>query len=616
MLNLARTSLRGLARPARPATAARLAPVLCLLLAPAALAQAGSGPSVAAPGVAPTAAAAPDGLVFDHRAAEHLLNRAGFGATPAEVDAAVAAGLDATLERLVRTSDAVVPRQTPDRLVRKDGADMGVDGMAALDEVARAGGRDAASEEQLEAARKARNRMRRADRLQLSDYTVWWFDTMASGEEPLRDRMTLFWHGYFTSSQQDVKSSYQMIEQNQLLRSGALGSFRELLHGVAKDPAMLEYLDNDENKKREPNENFAREVMELFTLGEGHYTEDDIKEAARAFTGWRSRESTFVASSRQHDRGEKTVLGVTGGHDGADVLDILLDQERCAVHVTGRIVTYLEGVAPEPGRLERLAAVLRDSDYEVGALLDALFRDPAFYRPEVVGQRVAGPVDLLVGMARRLEVEPPEAFYLAGSELLGQKLFYPPSVKGWDEGLAWITTASLMQRGNLAGILVGAVDVSAVTEDLDGMFAGAPDMDDMEDMAAMAGDDLTAGGDDPAARQRLRLGAVGGLRTMSGRWNPNLGLAADLRRAGVEEEGAAVDHLADRLLAVELGADTRAFLVAELGRLRGEARAEADPGPVDRQARFGQRRVVRRAEELALRRFVHLLLSLPEAQLH
>ena len=456
-----------------------------------------------------------------------------------------------------------------------------------------AGGEQMASEEMLDAVNDEKRAMRRSNNEQLEDYTVWWFDTMISGEDPLRDRMTLFWHGLLTSSMQDVKSSYQMIEQNHLLRNGALGDYRSLLIGIAKDPAMLEYLDNDENKKDAPNENFAREVMELFTLGEGNYTEDDIREAARAFTGWRSRGAEFSFRNRQHDKGEKTFLGVTGKHSGEDILNILLEQEQCGDYIAGRIMSYLEGKAPSAERLDAYGQLLFESGYDIEVLLRTLFMDPEFYRDEVVGNRVAGPVDFLVGSARRLELLPPKAWLLSGSQLLGQRLFHPPSVKGWDGGMAWITTASLMQRGNLAGILVGQVDPRDVA-------SNEVEMDEVDEMAAMGEMDEMDGTSKKV--RGAKLGELGSLRKLRGKWAPTLGLGRELGR--VTTSVAVVDGLLDLLLAVEAGEDTRAFLVGEYDKKCREA------GLTTR----GKRN--RRDREEVLAAMAHLILSLPEAQLN
>ena len=508
--------------------------------------------------------------------------------------------IDPNSGAIEQPAERQLPREQPERLTRKDGAKSD-----ALEVLRVNGGKDGAPQAMVDAADAAGRKMRREDRKQLEDYTVWWFDTMASGADPLRDRMTLFWHGYFTSSMDDVKSSYQMIEQNRFLRAGALGSFRDLLHGAAKDPAMLEYLDNDENKKQEPNENFAREVMELFTLGEGNYTEDDIKEAARAFTGWRSRKGAFDNRAAAHDTGKKTVLGVTGKHDGDDVLEILLDQEACALHVAGKLLAYFEGRAPAPERLASYAADLRANEYDLEPLLRRLFADPEFYSDRVVGQRVAGPIDYLVGMSMRLDLTPPEAWYLSGSRLLGQRLFHPPTVKGWDGGMAWITTASLMQRGNLAGILVGTVDAGEVLSDQDEMFSGEEMMDDMEAMGSM--DETPT----PPVKG-VKFGALSGLKAMSGRWEPDLDLRAIVRRSGATTAEETVDFLADLLLAVEVGPETRALLLQEFEAARPTQGRDRATG----RARFRERGGFQRAQEDHLRGFAHLVLSLPEAQLN
>lgn len=531
-----------------------------------------------------------NGFEWNADTAEHLINRAGFGAQPDEIDAAVEMGFDAFLDSLFLPVTDQVPLSPAKRRVRKDGV-MTEEGL----KVEEAGGKKMASEELLGAAKSADKDQRKADRRQLEDYTLWWFDTMISGQDPLRDRMTLFWHGLFTSSMQDVKSSYQMIRQNQLLRHGALGDYGAMLRLVARDPAMLEYLDNDENKKSAPNENFAREVMELFTLGEGNYTESDIKEAARAFTGWRSKDSEFTFSKRQHDGGQKTFLGVEGKLKGEDVLDILLQQPGCADYIAGRLLTYLEGVAPDPERRAQYGDMFFKADYDIETLLRGLFQDPAFYRDEVVGTRVMGPVDYLVGSSRRLDLLPPKAWLLVGSRLLGQRLFHPPSVKGWDGGMAWITTASLMQRGNLAGLLVGQVDADEV---LSGDTSDY-EMEEGSDMGEMMGEPK-------AKKKRATLGDLKGLKELKQDWHPILQLASGTARAGARTDSEVVDYLTELLLAVEVGEDTRIWLVSQYVQKREGAGLEEQRGPMRD----------RRQTQDVLASMAHLILSLPEAQLN
>jgi uncharacterized protein (DUF1800 family) len=295
----------------------------------------------------------PEGhLPFTTAEAEHLFNRAAFGATPEMIQQAVEAGLAASLERLLVPS---VPWRDPffaedyspgsgryrEEFLEVMGSEMGQD-PEALRERFRAE-RPSRSEldEMLprEQRQKIAAKLRAEDRLQLEQYSAYWLEGVLTGHDPLRERLTLFWMGLLTSSNDDVKNSFEMIAQHQFLRANALSSYRTLLLGIARDPAMLEFLDNDENRKRSPNENFARELLELFTLGEGHYTEADVLAAARAFTGWTDRDGVFVFQKNNHDRGEKTFLGRTGDLDGEDVLEILFSQPRCARYLSDRLIT-------------------------------------------------------------------------------------------------------------------------------------------------------------------------------------------------------------------------------------------------------------------------------------
>ena len=277
----------------------------------------------------------------------------------------------------------------------------------------------------------------------------WWVDEMVTTDSPLTERMTLFWHNHFTSSLQKVRSPALMYRQNVLLRKYALGNFGELLHAVSKDPAMLLYLDSARNRSGHPNENFAREVMELYTLGEGHYTERDVKEAARAYTGWSIDPADGAYRWRPflHDRGEKTVLGESGDFDGDQVLDILLAQPATAEFVTAKL--WREFVSPQPDAREvgRIAAEFRNSGYQIKVALRALLLSDAFWSKANRGVLVKSPVDLVVGTVRRFGIEYadplPLVFVLRN---LGQDLFSPPNVGGWPGGDDWITSQTLLAR--------------------------------------------------------------------------------------------------------------------------------------------------------------------------
>lgn len=277
----------------------------------------------------------------------------------------------------------------------------------------------------------------------------WWLREMFATPQPLLERMTLFWHGHFTSSQQKVRYPQLMYRQNMLLRGQALGNFRSLLHAVARDPAMIIYLDTATNRRGRPNENFAREVMELFTLGEGNYGEADIREAARAFTGWSLDADTarFVQRPFVHDNGEKTVLGRSGNFDGDAVLDILLEQPRAAEYLVGRLWREFVSAEADPVELQRIAAAFRASDYDIRTALRELFLSEAFWASGNRGALVKSPVEYVVGALRQFDLRPdnmePLALVSAG---LGQNLFAPPNVKGWPGAEAWINASTLLAR--------------------------------------------------------------------------------------------------------------------------------------------------------------------------
>jgi uncharacterized protein (DUF1800 family) len=299
-----------------------------------------------------------------------------------------------------------------------------------------------------------------------ADLRAWWLAEMLHTPSPLTERMTLFWHNHFVSSQQKVKAPQLMYRQNVLLRRYALGNFGDLLHAVAKDPAMLIYLDSASSRKGQPNENFAREVMELFTLGEGHYGESDIKEAARAFTGWSVSlrdGGDYTYRPFWHDGGTKTVLGRTGNFDGDQVLDILLAQRQTAVFITAKLWREFVSPTPDAAEVERIAAVFRGSGYDIRAVLRALLTSDAFYAPENRAALIKSPVDLVVGTLRQFEVTTgdPLPFALLTRQL-GQDLFGPPNVKGWPGGDDWINSTTLLARKQFLERLFRAREMGAM----------------------------------------------------------------------------------------------------------------------------------------------------------
>lgn len=296
------------------------------------------------------------------------------------------------------------------------------------------------------------NERKELQRKQGLDGRVWWLEQMLNAPTPaaqFQERMTLFWHNHLVSSIEKVKVMRLMLEQNQVLRQHALGNFGEMLHAVSKTPAMVVYLDSASNRRGSPNENFAREVMELFTLGEGNYTEADIKEAARAFTGWSVEPATgeFLWRPRMHDQGEKTLFGQRGAFDGDAVLDILLQRPETAVFLTRKL--WREFISPTPNEREvqRIAARFRASRYDIKTVMRELLLSQAFWASENRASLIKSPVDLVVGSLRSIEREIPETRALALLlRNLGQDLLAPPNVRGWPGGEHWINSSTLLAR--------------------------------------------------------------------------------------------------------------------------------------------------------------------------
>jgi uncharacterized protein (DUF1800 family) len=285
----------------------------------------------------------------------------------------------------------------------------------------------------------------------------WWLARMAKGPRPLQEKLTLFWHGHFATSVQKVKDAYFMYLQNEIFRRHASGNWLAMLKDVTKDPAMLIWLDQAQSRKQQPNENYAREVMELFALGEGHYTEKDITEAARAFTGLvlNRLEQSSDYRPAAHDSGEKTVLGKTGRLDWEDVLEQIVAQPQAPKFICAKLWTFFAAENPSEELVNALAAIFRKHNNEFKPVLRAIFRSEEFYAEPVMRTQVKSPVQWLVSSTRLLERELPPA-PVATNMLanLGQNLFTPPNVKGWDGGVTWITTNNLLERYNLAEALV------------------------------------------------------------------------------------------------------------------------------------------------------------------
>ncbi len=286
----------------------------------------------------------------------------------------------------------------------------------------------------------------------------WWLYCMLHGGHPLREKLTLFWHNHFATSLVKVQSPDLMFRQNCLLREHALSRFGPMLQAVSRDGAMLVWLDSSSNVKGKPNENYARELMELFSLGVGNYTEKDVREAARAFTGWRTDGRVFIFEASRHDNGPKVVLGKSGNWDGGDVVRIVLEQPAAAKFLIRKLYQHFVNettVAPD-ALLEPLVQQFRKSDYDIAAVVRTMLGSRHFYSAHAFRQRIKGPVEFVLGAVRAIyqkypEDDPryrslPQQLLVTWLNGLGQSLFAPPNVKGWPGGKAWLNTATLLER--------------------------------------------------------------------------------------------------------------------------------------------------------------------------
>jgi uncharacterized protein (DUF1800 family) len=343
----------------------------------------------------------------------HLLRRAGFGYTPDELKHYTRLGYEGTLDELLH----------PERIKNDDLEDL--------------------------------IRQQDFDFTVIEDLKRWWLYRMLYTKVPLEEKMTLFWHGHFATSNRKVNNPYAMYGQNLLFRKHALGNFHELLYDVSKDPAMIVWLDNQQNLKAKPNENYAREIMELFTLGIGNYSEHDIKESARAFTGWQTQPAGFRFNANQHDFGDKSVLGVTGNLNGDDVVKILVGQKATAHFLSKKMIKYFAFDNPSEAYIDRVASSYLNSNYSIKHMVRSIFTDDEFLSDKAYHAKIKSPCELVVGSLKMLQINKLDADLPAAMARMGQDLFIPPNVKGWDGGPAWIATDTMMERFNFANRATG-----------------------------------------------------------------------------------------------------------------------------------------------------------------
>jgi len=336
-----------------------------------------------------------------------------------------------------------------------------------------------------EEGRRQKNEMSKEDkkmiqkksRESIKNLNLYWMNEMVNSNAQLREKMSFFWHGHFACCNLNIFFQQGLLD---VIRRNALGSFRDLLREVSMSAAMLNFLNNNQNKKDHPNENFAREVMELFTMGRGNYTEEDIKEAARAFTGWGANVGgEFVFRKMQHDNGNKTILGKSGNFAGEDVLDILLEQRQTAWFITKKIYRFFINDQPDAERVQWLADRFYKSDYHIAGLMEDIFTSDWFYDEKNIGNRIKSPVELIAGIQRMLPMKlQNEQALLLMQRLLGQILFYPPNVAGWPGGKSWIDSSTLMMRMRFPQLINDSDVLNVKPKDDDDQMMGRKDDED------------------------------------------------------------------------------------------------------------------------------------------
>ena len=370
---------------------------------------------------------------------QHLLWRAGFGVNPETIN-----NIDAVSHTALYKTLHIASKEKPQYI---DVASSTVKGLVM-------GMQQAAEMQQMQKPddKDKRKQFRKASTQSIRNLNTTWLNEMATTDAQLREKMALFWHGHFAC--RNLNIFYQQTLLNEI-RTNALGNFGDLLSGVSKSAAMLNFLNNQQNRKGHPNENFAREAMELFTIGRGNYTEQDVKEAARAFTGWGSNfNGQFVFRPFVHDDGAKKFLNKTGRFNGNDILDIILEQRQTAKFITQKIYKYFVNDVADENIVQQLSKSFYESNYNIGALMHNIFASDWFYDEKNIGNKIKSPVELLVGIRRMLPMQlENEKVQLLFEAALGQILFYPPNVAGWQGGTAWIDSSTLMLRLRIPQLL-------------------------------------------------------------------------------------------------------------------------------------------------------------------
>ncbi|MDA1372563.1 MAG: DUF1800 domain-containing protein [Proteobacteria bacterium] len=564
---------------------------------------------------------------WNYDTAAHLLERAGFGGTPEQIQALAAMTPAEAVRNLVHFDSVANTHLLPfdHSGIHDPGLEPFPPSRPATTEMAKATGEALGIKVKPEGNRRLQPVVNkffywlRASVLETNRVGYWWADRMVASNAPLQEKMALFWHGHYAVNESKVRDYRKLLRELQLFHEMGTGSFRDLMVEVAQDPAMLSFLDAGVNVKGAANENFAREIMELFTMGVGNYTENDIREAARAFTGWNYVDLEFVVNTEQHDTQEKTFLGRTGNFDGVDVIDIIMEQSVTADYIAGKLYRFFVRQELSPTLQAELGGVLRDADYEVSALLEAMFLSKDFYSAASVGTHIKSPVELAVSTYRKLGLENvpgvPDFNQATGS--LGQTLFRPPTVAGWAGGRSWVTPGLLLERGNFARDVLfpdinfipsdrrnGSSEIQSVArrirEGLDITSATQPSS--LGEGQIMAESNMLADRDEDF---NTRYGSFRGWQMAIERVKPiprhtaRLNLSEMVLQQKVQTTSDVVDYFIARFMRVPPAEDARLMLVDFLDDELGTSNIEA----------------ARTYMEDALRMVLHLIMSQPEYQL-
>ena len=563
---------------------------------------------------------------WSYERAAHLLERAGFGGTPEEISRLASLTPNQAVKSLVYfdKSDQNI-NSFEHSGIHDPGLDPFPPSRPATTELAKANGEALGVKVKPTGNRRLQPVVNkffywlRASVLETNRVSYWWANRMVASENPLQEKMALFWHGHYAINESKVRDYRKLLKELELFHQMGTGNFRDLMVAVAQDPAMLAFLDAGVNVKGAPNENFAREIMELFTMGVGNYSEEDIREAARAFTGWNYDGLRFVVNGEDHDTDQKIFLGQTGNFDGVDIIDIIMEQPVTAEYMSSKIYNFFVRESIDSDFRIQIGEVFREADYDVAAFLETIFLSKDFYSEASVGTHIKSPVELAVSTYVKLGLKdvPGVPDFNQATSALGQTLFRPPTVAGWAGGRSWITPGLLLERGNFARDVLfpdinfvppdrmnGSREIQSVArrvrEGLDITSATQPSS--IGEGQVMAESNMLADRDEDF---NTRYGSFRGWQMAIQRVKPiprhtaQVNLSSMILKQGIKTTPEVVDYLIQRFMSVAPGADSRSMLIDFLTDDLGTSNI------LDAQSFM----------EDSLRMTLHLLLSQPEYQL-